>query len=79
MIGQLKRHEQNYNSYRRWNWLRDFPKHKSIQPLSNSFIGIRQDMTVAIHGSLNWGVAELGLDEFDVLALGDEKWGVGVA
>ena len=36
-------------------------------------------MAVAIHGGLNRGVAQLGLDEFDVFTLGDEKRSVGVA
>ena len=40
---------------------------------------IWHDMAVAVHGGLNRGVAQLGLDELDVLALGDEKGCVGVA
>ena len=56
-----------------------FSKHQPIQPLPNTFVGIRQDMTVAIHGGLDGGVAQLGLDELDIFPLGDEKGRVGGA
>ena len=53
--------------------LGDFSKYQPIQPLPNSFVGIRQDMAIAIHGGLDGGVAQLRLDEFNILPLGDEK------
>ena len=42
-------------------------------------VGIGQDVAVAVDGGLNWGVAKLKLDEFDILVLGNKKSRVGVA
>ena len=62
----------------RRNRLLDLAKDQLIQPLPNSAVGIRQDVSVAIHGCLDRGVTQLGLDELNVFPLGDEKGRVGV-
>jgi len=49
------------------------PQNKLIQPLPNAVVGIGQDVTIAIHGSLDRGVTQLALDEFDIFPLGDER------
>ena len=70
---------KKYDLYNWMGYLFFFPKHQPIQPLSDSTVGIGQDMAVAIHGGLDWGVAQLALDKFDIFPLGDEKWRVSVA
>ena len=42
-------------------------------------VGIGQDVAVAVYGGLDGGMSQLGLDEFDILVLSDEKRSLGVA
>ena len=55
--------------------LGDFSKNQSIQPLPNSLVGIRQDVTVAIHGGLDGGLACFAPNQ----TFGKTNGGAGVA
>ena len=48
-------------------------KEKRIQPLPDATLRFREEMSITVNGRLNGRMTELRLNEFDVLALGDEK------